>query len=259
MPRFTDRQVVTDVILEQYALQLYVENSSLLMTEILAIDDSDEDSDADADNQGDPDEPSCRLSDALLGALHQIHSQRYLEPRVDIPKSSQNLTLILTEYKTSRPDIFRRCLRLTSSAFDTLLSAIQDHPVFTNDSRNEQAPVKIQLAVALYRFGHFGNGSSLLEVGLWAGIGWGTVDLYTRRVMTAVCEDKFRKSAIRWPSEGEKEAAKAWIEAQSCPAWRDGYIMVDGTAAVLHVRPAFFGNSFFDRKQKYSLNVQVRY
>ena len=25
------------------------------------------------------------------------------------------------------------------------------------------------------------------------------------------------------------ECAKAWVEGNSCPAWRDGWLMVDGT------------------------------
>ena len=34
--------------------------------------------------------------------------------------------------------------------------------------------------------------------------------------------------------------------------------MVDGTLIPLYVRPHWYGKSYFDRKNDYSLNVQVR-
>jgi hypothetical protein len=43
----------------------------------------------------------------------------------------------------------------------------------------------------------------------------------------------------------------------SCPAWRNGWLMVDGTLVPLFRRPSWFGNIWFDRKSNYSLNVQV--
>jgi hypothetical protein len=181
-------------------------------------------------------------------SLWSTYTLQDLEPRVEIQKFAENLHLILTDYKFSRPDIFHSNLCVTPEAFDALLSAISDHDVFHNNSTSEQAPVEIQAAVTLYQFGHFGNATGLFKVGLWAGIGWGTVDLFTRCVMMAVCSDRFRKSAICWPNEEEKAAAKAWF---------GGYVMVDGTCAILHAHPAFYGNSFFGRKQKHSLNVQV--
>jgi len=55
-----------------------------------------------------------------------------------------------------------------------------------------------------------------------------------------------------------KAEAKDWVEKQSCPAWRNGWLMVDGTLVPLFRRPGYFGNVFFDRKSNYSLNVQVR-
>ena len=55
-----------------------------------------------------------------------------------------------------------------------------------------------------------------------------------------------------------KAEAKDWVEKQSCLAWRNGWLMVDGTLVPLFRRPGYFGNVFFDRKSNYSLNVQVR-
>jgi len=61
------------------------------------------------------------------------------------------------------------------------------------------------------------------------------------------------------PSPGEKEEAKQWVEKYSkCPAWRDGWCFVDGTLVPLAFRPYWYGQSYFDRKCNYSLNIQVR-
>lgn len=97
-----------------------------------------------------------------------------------------------------------------------------------------------------------------MKVALQFGVGYGTVRLATNRVLAAACSESFRKSALQWTSDEDKAVAKAWIEANSCPAWRDGWCMVDGTLIPLFRRPAFFGNVWFDRKSNYSLNLQVR-
>jgi hypothetical protein len=62
---------------------------------------------------------------------------------------------------------------------------------------------------------------------------------------------------ICWPNAQMKEEAKEWVEAASCAAWRDGWLFVDGTLVPLAEKPAFHGETYFDRKSNYSLNVQV--
>lgn len=83
------------------------------------------------------------------------------------------------------------------------------------------------------------------------------MQLVTARVIQATCSQQFRNSTVQWASEEAKEIAKQWVEDNSCPAWRDGWLMVDGTLVPLFQRPAFFGNTWFDRKSNYSMNVQV--
>jgi hypothetical protein len=120
-----------------------------------------------------------------------------------------------------------------------------------------QMPIEEQLAIALYRFGHYGNAASTVKVALWAGVGYGTVRLVTRRIMQACCDESFRRSSLCWADDDAKENAKVWVEENSCLNWRNGWLMVDGTLVSLYSRPAFYGNVFFDRKSNYSLNVQV--
>lgn len=197
------------------------------------------------------------FSQRILETLTELHSKRYLHDRGEINKTNVNMAMLLNDYKFSQPAIFRQYLRITPACFDALLAAISNNPIFFNDSPNEQISVEVQLAVALYRFGHYGNGASILEVAIWAGIGYGSVDLVTRRVIHAMCDDEFRTGAIRWPTAAEIEASRKWVEDRSCTEWRGGWLMVDGTLVPLYQRPGFFGNSWFDRKSNYSMNVQV--
>ena len=96
-----------------------------------------------------------------------------------------------------------------------------------------------------------------MKVTLWASVGYGTVRLVTRCVLQACCDPNFCCSSVRWADATAKKHAKAWVEENSCHAWRNGWLMVDGTLVPLYACPAFFGNVFYDRKSNYSLNVQV--
>lgn len=118
-------------------------------------------------------------------------------------------------------------------------------------------PVEEQLAITLYRFGHDGNAASLQCVANWAGVSKGTVGVVTLRVMTALLRPSFMDEAVCFPTPEEKEEAKRWVEKHSCRAWRGGWCMVDGTLIPLTDKPTWFGESYFDRKSRYSLNIQA--
>ena len=49
----------------------------------------------------------------------------------------------------------------------------------------KQFPIQVQLAVALYQFGHNGNAASVGGVAQWGGISEGEVVKYTHRVIIA--------------------------------------------------------------------------
>ena len=186
--------------------------------------------------------------------LQVITETRVLNPHL-VAKCSQ-LDLILIDFKFHDPKHFRLNLRVSASTFDSLLKMIETHPIFLNEANLSQGPVTKQLAVAMFRFGHNGNAASVEAVAQWAGVSAGTVVNCTRRVMIAFLA--LHDSAIRWPSEDEKEESKQWVETVSCYAWRDGYCMVDGTPVVLFQKPGYHGEAYFDRKSNYSLNLQVR-
>ncbi|TFK61840.1 hypothetical protein BDN72DRAFT_933980 [Pluteus cervinus] len=200
---------------------------------------------------------SRQLRRWVVQELQGMYAQRYEVPRNTLPRGPSYLSHVLHALKNSRADHFRQALRVTPLTFDALVAAIEDDPIFHNHSGNGQLPVEEQLAILLYRFGHDGNAAGLQGIANWAGVGKGTVVLVTRRVMTAILRPEFMKKAVRMPTPEEKEDAKRWVQQHSCRAWRNGWSFVDGTLVPLSNRPAWFGESYYDRKNHYSLNFQV--
>ncbi|KAF7370022.1 DDE Tnp4 domain-containing protein [Mycena sanguinolenta] len=237
-------------------------------------DDEDFDSDSTSDSGDDADDedelgldedkdlPWIRSNRALRWVQHALEdlynpSQRYEVPRNTLPRGPAFMRHVLGTMKDTRPDLFRQELRVSPHTFDRLARRLACDAVFSNSSNNAQMPVEDQLAIVLFRFGHSGNAAGLQKVANWAGVGKGTVILVTRRVMTAILHPDFMSEFVRMPTAAEKEKAKAWVESHSCKAWRDGWCMVDGTLVALFDRPFWFGESYFDRKCNYSLNIQV--
>lgn len=269
MPYLSDRQRHANALLEAFILQTILDSAQ----ESTSVHDSDHagsDWNTDSESNEESDDASNASSgwgmevedessvpSLVIDACQKLYKNFYIEERRKIPKTCENLNILLTEYKTQFPDIFRSYLRITPECFDNLLNSIQHHEVFQNNSNNPQMPVERQLAIALFRFGHFGNGASTLKVALWAGVGYGTVRACTNRIMRACCDERFRGVVMQWPSDEDIEGAKNWVEAHSCPAWRDGWLMVDGTLIPMFQRPHHFGSAYFDRKSNYSANVQV--
>ena len=140
----------------------------------LMANEPDSDSDSDSESSDDDDDVN-----RYLRYLAYIDSRRYLADRsAPIPKTNEHIRLLLTSYKNDRPDIFRSYVRISPPCFDALLSALSRHALFVSGS-GSRIPIEIQLSVALFRFGHYGNAASQTKIALWAGIGYGTVDLVT--------------------------------------------------------------------------------
>ncbi|KAF7368106.1 DDE Tnp4 domain-containing protein [Mycena sanguinolenta] len=223
-------------------------------------DDADDEDEWNMDDPPETDFTSARCNYPLHWVRHNLdkmYDQRYEQPRTTFPRCTAFLRHVLSTMKDTRPDLFRQELRVSPRTFDRLVAKLSEDPVFANNSNNAQMPVEDQLAITLFRFGHSGNAAGLQKVANWAGVGKGTITLVTRRVMTAVLRPTFMSEFVRMPTAAEKEKAKAWVEAHSCKAWRNGWCMVDGTLVALFDRPFWFGESYFDRKCNYSLNIQV--
>lgn len=215
--------------------------------------DDEEGSEDEEDMAGAP----IRIARTIRRLIDSWYEHRYEAPRDNYPHGPASLPHTLNVLKDRRPDLFRRDLRVTPTVFDALTERIQDDTTFTNDSQNEQIPVTHQLAITLFRFGHSGNAASQARVAEWSGYSVGTVVHSTRRVMNALLRRDVVDETVCFPTDEEKEEAKRWVEDHSCAEWRDGFCMVDGTLVPIYERPFWFGESYFDRKSNYSLNIQV--
>jgi len=99
----------------------------------------------------------------------------YLNGRHHVAK--QGNLHIAWEYAQNPADHHRfiSLLRVTPSIFNIILTLIEDHPIFVNNSNNAQTPVESQLAVTLYRMGRYGNAASVEEVARIAGCSEGSL------------------------------------------------------------------------------------
>ncbi|KAF7290716.1 hypothetical protein MIND_01312300 [Mycena indigotica] len=181
---------------------------------------------------------SSRLLTWVQAQLNEMYSRRYQVPRTRLIRPRGTLHTCLRVWKHRQPNDFHGELRIWPTTFDKLLHKIKNHPIFYNDSNSPQKPVDVQLAVALYQFGHDGNAASLQSVSWWSGLGKGTIPRCTCRVITAILGSGMMKKYVHMPTPAEKEEAKAWVEKTSgCREWRDGWCMVDGTLIPLATRP----------------------
>ena len=107
------------------------------------------------------------------------------------------------------------------------MELIENHHVFHNSSNVPQLPVPTQLAIFLVRVGHYGNASSPEYVARWAGVSLGTVINATYRCFIAFLA--LHDEAVMMPPREEKERAKEYVEQATCPEWRNGFLLADGT------------------------------
>jgi len=59
------------------------------------------------------------------------------------------------------------------------------------------------------------------------------------------------------PPEEEKERAKEYVEAATCPEWRNGFLLADGTKFVLFQKPGLHGEAWYDKNKNYSIDCQI--
>ncbi|KAJ8585233.1 hypothetical protein M405DRAFT_936169 [Rhizopogon salebrosus TDB-379] len=98
MPFQTEHQEAAEAVLEAYLATLLVESQDLV-DPISPSSSSGSSSGSSDDSESDDDQPMPTTSEALLGVLGSLYSQRYLVDREPIVKSRENLQLLLTEWK----------------------------------------------------------------------------------------------------------------------------------------------------------------
>jgi hypothetical protein len=168
---------------------------------------------------------------------------------MSVPKQSAWLNEVLPSYNEGR---FREITRLSYAQFNNVFFLIKDNQVFESKVGCKiQTPVAVQLAIALYRFGIYGNGASIKNISKLFGVSDGSsITRMTRRVTKALIdvENKF----IFWPNEKEREeiiVPETSNYLPQCIGW------IDGVKIELDEAPHIDSEAYFDGKKNYSINV----
>ena len=111
MPHQTERQQAADALQRAFLVNLMTEHEEDIL-------DFNSDSSSSGNDTGsslsDDEEPLPAASEMLLETLGNLYSQRYLNERIKINKSSENLKLLLTDWKVNWPNIFLNFYSQTS-------------------------------------------------------------------------------------------------------------------------------------------------
>jgi len=197
----------------------------------------------------------------LLGAISALRDE-VLKARVlqciPVPVMQASQLPLLVHFADFRPHLFCKKLRVDPDVFDCILDQIGGHPIFVSRGNQPQLPVAVQLAIFLNRAGHYGNAISPEDVAQWAGVSVGSVINCTHHVMVAVLDQHNQFLNVPGEESEDAEMARQWVEEGSCPGWRNGIFVADGSAINLFEKPGVYGEMFYDRKSRYSLNCQVR-
>ncbi|POW16278.1 hypothetical protein PSTT_01459 [Puccinia striiformis] len=161
-----------------------------------------------------------------LDLLQHVLSHRYSQ--LAPPKSRGEFDL---QQLFNMPDFdFRQAARTTKEGFVQVLEKIVCNPVFHRGGRRPQLPIAHQLALTLERLGSNGNGASVALVSLG-------------------------RTYVRWPDAQRRAEISEVLRKEGF----EGCVgFVDGTTIPLFQRPGFDGETFFDRKKRYSLNTQIQ-
>src|SRR5260370_9330924 len=135
--------------------------------------------------------------------LHHLVTTHVLFPH-SVSKCSQ-LALVLNCYKEDNPQCFHHNLRVSPHAFNILLSLIEDHSIFYNQSNVDQLLVSFHLAIPLHWFGTFGNSASVDSIAQWAGCSPGTIINSTWRWL------KLLRQRHGWLVKAVEHGAKATV------------------------------------------------
>ncbi len=123
--------------------------------------------------------PKTRRLLAIHGGLLE---ERYIEPRVMVPKSDW-ATTILPQYSDSR---WRSFSRMSPESFKHIASLIEGNNVFHNNSTSQQASIKTQLKIALWRLANDGSSSGYRPSASQWGVSEGHIFDCTKRVVAAL-------------------------------------------------------------------------
>jgi len=193
------------------------------------------------------DELSDEENEMVMLGLTSLLGTRYLEQRnYNVAKSKDWYHNILPKYDDNR---FKIVMRIDSVNFQYLVSMLNTHPIFQNNSNNLQASVELQLAIFLRRIG---SKETIFEICSRFGIAEGTVYLYCKRIMIAI--SSLKKTLIKWPTNEIKQDTHEGFK--NIGEMENVIGAIDGCHIILANAPLKQPETYWNRKKKYSIQLQ---
>src|SRR6266542_3621562 len=193
------------------------------------------------------DELSDEENEMVMLGLTSLLGTRYLEQRnYNVAKSKDWYHNILPKYDDNR---FKIVMRMDSVNFQYLVSMLNTHPIFQNNSNNLQASVELQLAIFLRRIG---SKETIFEICSRFGIAEGTVYLYCKRIMIAI--SSLKKTLIKWPTNEIKQDTHEGFK--NIGGMENVIGAIDGCHIILANAPLKQPETYWNRKKKYSIQLQ---
>jgi DDE superfamily endonuclease len=150
-------------------------------------------------------------------------------------------------------DEFLQKYRVSRSSFDAILSLIKDHDVFSSKTKF-MAPPQYQLMVFLKYVGTEGTGANNSNQRHTFGVGYGTAELYRKRVTIAL--NSLADEYIKWPDSTERQSISLAIQKEYNFPHCVG--IADGTLFPLAFQPqAVDAPDYSGRKYGYSLTTMI--
>ena len=142
--------------------------------------------------------PACNdvVLDELLNLLG-LEYHRYLTPQDLVIQSHDFIARCVSQTSIAQ---FCHLFRMDPNAFENILKLITNHEQFHNNSNAPQAPILLQLMVALYRFGR--RIVMVHDVSNQFGKSEGVIYLFICQVILALCS--LGANIIKWPTLEEK-------------------------------------------------------
>ena len=125
---------------------------------------------------------SHRITKRWRAYLEAFVEERYMEPRVRVPKSDWARD-ILPQYSDTR---WRSFARISPESFRHILGLISNNSIFYNNANPQQTPIETQLKIALWKLANNGSVSGFRPSASQWGVSEGHIYDYTRRVVVAL-------------------------------------------------------------------------
>lgn len=238
-------------LLDFYLGQDTLESSSEDDTEYESTENNGSNSDDSSDNDDDRWRARSKGFEDTMLLLYLNRSKKRRRGKRGYycrPKSKDWYRNVIWKYNDKE---FRQTVRLSKQSFSSLVDAIENDPVFHNDSKHPQSSVELQLAVFLKRLGSKAHNWDIAQL---FGISYGTIGLFCARVMKAI--KNLRHRAVIWPSGRRRDEIKqGFFEKAGFP----GVIgAIDGTHINLFAAPNVdHKDTYFSRHHRYAIQLQA--